>query len=76
MTFNLESLVLSVSRLISLITSSPGLSSAVLFRGQWCFVVGEGKRVEYNGLRGGLVSANKEHGRTSFQSTRSGGSTG
>jgi len=27
----------------------------VWFRGQWCFVVGEGKRVEYNGLRCGLV---------------------
>jgi len=72
MTFNLESLVLSVSRLISLISSSPGLSSVVLFRDRWCFVVGEGKCGEYNGARRGLVSVNKEHGRTSFQSTRSG----
>ena len=24
----------------------------VLFRGQWCFIVGEGKRAEYNGLIG------------------------
>jgi len=40
----------------------------VLFRGQWCFNVGEGKRVEYNGARRGLVLANKEHGRTSSQS--------
>jgi len=44
----------------------------VLFRGQWSFVVGEGKRFEYNGARRGLVSSNKEHGRTSFQSTMSG----
>ncbi len=32
-------------------------------------------RVEYNGARRGLVSANKEHGRTSFWSTRPGLST-
>ena len=41
----------------------------VLFREQWCLDVGEGKRVEHNGARRGLVSGNKEHGRTSFQST-------
>ncbi len=33
---------------------------------------GEGKRVEDNGARRGLVLGNKEHGRTSFQSTMSG----
>ena len=36
----------------------------VLFRDQWCFDVGKGKRVEYNGARRGLVLANKEHCRT------------
>ncbi len=58
----------------SRITGSPSLDSSlyifllaclrlVLFRDQWCFDVGRGKRVEYNGDVA-FVSANKEHCRT------------
>jgi len=73
MTFNLESLVLSVSRLISLIPSSPGLSSTLsCFEINGVSSLGEGKGVEYNGLigdkgaKGNLVLANNEQGRASF----------
>ena len=75
MTFNLESLVLSPSLDSSLLYFLLlAYLRLVLFRDQWCFDVGKGKRVEYNGDVA-FVSANKEHGRTSFRSTRPGLST-
>ena len=52
LTFNLESLVLSISRLISLIPSSPGLSSACLVSRSMVFRRRQGGNgVEYNGSR-------------------------